>query len=287
MMTSSALHRARGVTDKAFLDLGASVNILPYSVYLQMGLGELKPTKMRIQLADRSVIIPRGIIEDVLVKIEHFYYPVDLVVIDTEPTQDMSHQTRMILGRPFLAASNALINCRNSLMKISFGHMTLELNIFHVNNRREEQEDDDDDGFEVDEIEQYVDESFRSCYVDPLKSVLRSETKDNDISENFSSPTHECTNDPKATPSENDLLNKKGKSEISISTPTDPLPSVANVDVLSDVHREKEKPKSSKKKHPLHKHKRKHMLSADMIMKMREDPLILSDDEGDEDFKST
>src|SRR5436190_16752577 len=58
--------------DKALLDLGASVNILQYSVYLQMGLGDLKPTKMRIQLADRSVIISRGIIEDVMVKIEHF-----------------------------------------------------------------------------------------------------------------------------------------------------------------------------------------------------------------------
>src|SRR4051812_13018624 len=205
MMTSSALHRARGVTDKAFLDLGASVNILPYSVYLQMGLGELKPTKMRIQLADRSVIISRDIIEDVLVKIEHFYYPVDLVVIDTEPAQDMSHQTRMILGRPFLSTSNALINCRNGLMKISFGHMTLELNVFHVNNRREEQEDeedDGDDGFEVDEVEQYVDESFRTYYEDPLRSVLRTETKDNEISENFSPPTHECRNDPKVAPLE-------------------------------------------------------------------------------------
>src|SRR3954466_14370545 len=73
------------IIDKALLDLGASVNILPYSVYLQMGLGELKPTKMSIQLANRSDIIPRGIIENVMVKIEHFYYPVDLVVIDTEP----------------------------------------------------------------------------------------------------------------------------------------------------------------------------------------------------------
>src|SRR3954469_11183835 len=138
--------------NKALLDLGASVNILPYSVYLQMGLGELKPTKMRIQLADRSVIVPRGIIEDVLVKIEHFYYPVDLVVIDTEPVQDMSHQTRMILMRPFLATSNALINCRNGLMKISFGHLTLELNVFHVNNRQEDEENEEDEDSEVDEV---------------------------------------------------------------------------------------------------------------------------------------
>ncbi|XP_062161989.1 uncharacterized protein LOC133869023 [Alnus glutinosa] len=54
--------------EKALLDLGASVNLLPYSVYLQLGLGELKPTSMTLQLADRSVKVPRGIIEDVLIK---------------------------------------------------------------------------------------------------------------------------------------------------------------------------------------------------------------------------
>ena len=53
--------------EKALLDLGASVNLLPYSVYEQLGLGELKPTSITLSLADRFVQIPRGIIEDVLV----------------------------------------------------------------------------------------------------------------------------------------------------------------------------------------------------------------------------
>jgi hypothetical protein len=51
--------------ERALLDLGASVNLLPYSIYLQLGLGELKPTSMTPQLADRSVKRPRGIIEDI------------------------------------------------------------------------------------------------------------------------------------------------------------------------------------------------------------------------------
>jgi hypothetical protein len=50
--------------EKELLDLGASVNLLPYSIYLQLGLGELKLTSMTLQLADRSVKIPRGIVED-------------------------------------------------------------------------------------------------------------------------------------------------------------------------------------------------------------------------------
>jgi hypothetical protein len=70
--------------EKALLDLGASINLLPYLVYLQLGLGELKPTSMTLQLANRSVKIPRGIIEDVLIKVDKFYFPVDFIVLDTE-----------------------------------------------------------------------------------------------------------------------------------------------------------------------------------------------------------
>ena len=53
--------------DKALLDLGSSVNLLPYSVSMQLGLGELKSTPIILQLVDRSMKIPRGIIEDVLI----------------------------------------------------------------------------------------------------------------------------------------------------------------------------------------------------------------------------
>jgi hypothetical protein len=71
--------------ERALLDLGASVNLLPYSVDLQLGLRELKPTPMTLQLADRSVKIPRGIVEDVLIKVDKFYIPMDFIVLDTEP----------------------------------------------------------------------------------------------------------------------------------------------------------------------------------------------------------
>jgi hypothetical protein len=117
--------------ETALLDLGASVNLLPYSVYLQLGLGELKPTSMTLQLADRSVKILWGIVEDVLIKVDKFYFPVDFIVLDTEPIQVVGTEIPMILGRPFLATANALI-CRLGVMKISFGNMTVELNIFHI-----------------------------------------------------------------------------------------------------------------------------------------------------------
>ena len=121
--------------DKALLDLGASVNLLPYSVYKQLGLGELKPTNITLSLADRSVKIPKGIVEDVLVKVDKFYYPVDFVVLDTEPIKNGPNHVPIILETPFLATANAIINYRNGVMQLTFSNMTLELKIFHLNNK--------------------------------------------------------------------------------------------------------------------------------------------------------
>ena len=128
--------------EKSLLDLGASVNLLPYSVYKQLGLGELKPTNITLSLADRSVKIPKGIVEDVLVKVDKFYYPVDFVVLDTEPIENGLNYVPIILRRPFLATANAIINCRNGVMQLTFGNMTLELNIFHLNNKHKLMEDE-------------------------------------------------------------------------------------------------------------------------------------------------
>ena len=134
----------RGINvEKALLDIGASVNLLPYSMYKQLGLGELKPTSITLSLADRSIKIPKGTIEDVLIQVDRFYYPVDFVVLDTEPVAVGANHVPIILGRPFLATSNAIINCRNGVMQLTFGNMTLELNIFHLSKRHMHSEEDD------------------------------------------------------------------------------------------------------------------------------------------------
>ena len=119
--------------EKALMDLGASVNMLPYSMYKQLGLGELKPTSITLSLANRSIKIPKGIVEDVLIQVDKFYYPVDFVVLDTEPSAAGANYVPIIIGRQFLATSNAIINCQNGVIKLTFGNMTLELHIFHLN----------------------------------------------------------------------------------------------------------------------------------------------------------
>jgi hypothetical protein len=84
-------------------------------------------------LANRSLKRPRGILEDLLIKVDKFYFLMDFIVIDKEPEHDVMNQIPVILGRRFLATANALINCRTGVMKISFGNMTVELNIFNIN----------------------------------------------------------------------------------------------------------------------------------------------------------
>ncbi|RVW64976.1 Transposon Ty3-G Gag-Pol polyprotein [Vitis vinifera] len=86
--------------------------------------------------ANRSVKIPRGVIEDVLVQVDNFYYPVDFIVLDTDPTVKEANLVPIILGRPFLATSNAIINLRNGLMQLTFGNMTLDLNIFYMSKKQ-------------------------------------------------------------------------------------------------------------------------------------------------------
>ena len=126
--------------EKALLDSRASVNLLPYSVYKKLGLGELKPTAITLSLVDRSGKIPKGIVKDVLVKVDKFYYPMEFVVLDTEPVATGANYVPIILGRPFLATSNVIINCQNGVMQLKFVNMTLELNIFHLSSKHEPSE---------------------------------------------------------------------------------------------------------------------------------------------------
>ncbi|CAN6459353.1 unnamed protein product [Victoria cruziana] len=86
---------------------------------------------MTIQMTDRSVKAPRGVLEDVLLKIEDFVFPVDLVILAMKGV-NAEHQTPIILGRPFLVTTNTCINCRTGVLEISFGDQKLRMNIFHA-----------------------------------------------------------------------------------------------------------------------------------------------------------
>jgi len=154
------------VIHRALLDLGASVNLLPLTVYKILRVGELTHTKIVLQLANKSTRVPRGVVEDVLIKVGEFIFPVDFVVLDTERVPNVESHIPVILGFPFLATSNARINCRNGIMKLSFGNMTLDSNIFNMQRQSDDFDDMDHStlnwvsDFSYDELEfEHVDES--------------------------------------------------------------------------------------------------------------------------------
>lgn len=115
--------------DNALLDLGSSVNLIPYSVYEKLGLGELQPANMTLQLADRSFRMPRGRIDDVLVKVDNGFFPVDFVILHIDSNLHKNNLP-FILGRPFLATADATINNRTGVMDVSILNMRVKLNVF-------------------------------------------------------------------------------------------------------------------------------------------------------------
>ncbi|GKC03862.1 reverse transcriptase domain-containing protein [Tanacetum coccineum] len=102
----------------ALADSGASINLLPHSIYKQLGLGALKPTRMTLELANRSVTHPMGIAEDVVVRVDGFTFLADFVVVNFEPDP----RVPIILGRPFLRTAKALIDLYEEKLTLRVGN---------------------------------------------------------------------------------------------------------------------------------------------------------------------
>ncbi|XP_019157162.1 PREDICTED: uncharacterized protein LOC109153743 [Ipomoea nil] len=115
--------------EKAMLDLGASINLMPYSVYLQLGLDKLKSTTMSLELADRSVRYPRGIVEDVLVQVDKLIIPADFVVLDINKKCNHEQDMPILLGRPFMATAKTMIDVQNGKLTMTVLDETVEFSI--------------------------------------------------------------------------------------------------------------------------------------------------------------
>ncbi|XP_075478842.1 uncharacterized protein LOC142519696 [Primulina tabacum] len=107
---------------------GASINLMPFYIYRDLELGEVKPTTITLQLADRSLAYPRGIVEDVLVKVDKFILLADFVILDMEEDQDAP----LIFGRPFLATGRALIDVHKGELTLRVGGDAVIFNIYHA-----------------------------------------------------------------------------------------------------------------------------------------------------------
>ncbi|GJX94799.1 reverse transcriptase domain-containing protein [Tanacetum coccineum] len=112
-------------TCNALADLGASINLMPYSVWKTLSLPELTPTCMTLELADRSISEPIGIAEDVYVTVGKFQFPADFVVVDFEPDP----RVPLILGRSFLKTSRALIDVYEGEITLRVGREAITFNL--------------------------------------------------------------------------------------------------------------------------------------------------------------
>ena len=110
---------------RALCDSGRSINLMPLSVVKRLSLGELTPTAMTLQMADRTMAQLEGIIEDVLIKVGKFIFPVDFVVIDMEEDK----QVPMLPGRPFLATGAALIDVKKGELTLKVGDEKVHFNL--------------------------------------------------------------------------------------------------------------------------------------------------------------
>ena len=110
---------------KALCDSGASINLMPLSVARKLSLGELTPTTVTLQMADRTMAKPEGVIEDVLVKVGKFIFPVDFIILDMEEDS----QVPLLLGRPFLAIGAALIDMQKGVLTLRVGEEAADFNL--------------------------------------------------------------------------------------------------------------------------------------------------------------
>ena len=110
---------------EALCDSNASINLMPLLVVKRLSLGELSPTTLSLQMVDRPMTQPEGIIKDVLVKVGKFIFPVDLVVIDMEEDK----QVPLLLGRLFLATCATLIDVKKGELTLRVGREEIQFNL--------------------------------------------------------------------------------------------------------------------------------------------------------------
>ena len=147
---------------RALCDLGASINLIPLSIFRRLGLGEARSTTVTLHIADMSLKHPRGVIEDVLVKVDKFIFPTDFIVLDMEEDKEIP----IIFGRPFLATCRAMIDVQRGELKLRVQEDEVKFNVFEAVRHPVES----DTCFMTETVEAIV--SSQSGLTDPLEASL-------------------------------------------------------------------------------------------------------------------
>ncbi|KAL9241866.1 hypothetical protein vseg_015926 [Gypsophila vaccaria] len=151
--------------ERAMLDLGASINVLPYSLYKSMKLGSLVETDVVIQLADRSNAYPKGVVEDVLVMVDNLIFPADFYVLEMEHDK---HAAPILLGRPFLKTASTKIDVSSGSLTMESDGQVVKFNIY---DSMRYPSDEHSVNF-VDVLDSYVQNVFHLSTADGLKNII-------------------------------------------------------------------------------------------------------------------
>ncbi|GKA37176.1 reverse transcriptase domain-containing protein [Tanacetum coccineum] len=150
----------------ALADLGASINLMTYSLYVKLSLETLKPTKMSVRLADRSFQYPVGIAENMLIEVGKFTFPAVFVILEMEEDSNVS----LILGRPFLYTADVVIRVKQKQLNLGVG---TERMIFNIDSAIKHSYSNDDTCFGIDVIDEILEEVFNAL-LDEGSEILHS-----------------------------------------------------------------------------------------------------------------
>jgi len=125
------------IVAKALLDLGASINLMPLSMLKKIGDVKILPTRMTLQLADRSIKYPHGIVEDLLVKVDKFYFPFDFVIMDIEEEVEVP----LILRRLFMKIAKIMIDVDEGKLKVRVQDEEVSFDVFEAMKHSIDQKD--------------------------------------------------------------------------------------------------------------------------------------------------
>ncbi|GJZ72145.1 putative reverse transcriptase domain-containing protein [Tanacetum coccineum] len=169
----------------ALADLGASINLMPLSIWKKLSLPELTPTRMTLELADRSITHPKGLAEDIFVKVGNFHFPTDFVVVDFEADP----RVPLILGRSFLRTSRALIDVYEGELVLRDGNEQIT---FHVNGTSKHPQKHENESIKMvndackDSFKRFTDEPTQVC--PPPSEDVNNEKEKQEV-KNLAEPT--------------------------------------------------------------------------------------------------
>ncbi|GKD87975.1 reverse transcriptase domain-containing protein, partial [Tanacetum coccineum] len=219
----------------ALADLGASINLMPLSIWKKLSLPDLTPTRMTLELADRSITHPKGLAEDIFVKVRNFHFPTDFVFVDFEADP----RVPLILGRSFLRTRRALIDVYEGELVLRDGNEQIT---FHVNGTSKHPQKHENKSIKMvndackDSFKRFTDEPTQVC--PPPSEDVNNEKEKQEV-KNLAEPTAKrqsrithCMKNFRVVCKESSFHSNKKPQVSSVFAITSTLPSIEPKDSL-------------------------------------------------------